>query len=191
MKRLQVPQHHSSGKLMRRLQGRLQLLVMGAWQEGTADLHSLLHLLADTKVQRMGIAMGIGQGAVGQGEGKSAVRLQEHFVCNSCQGFLGLPDWPAGPSFGLDASCILEGTSHFAGLLLAPAEGFGLQPRFFTLIVLILGHFWCSVVTYVTFSSDLNDFIKNLNFFYFFYPEILKKKIKQFKHLKKAKKLKR
>ena len=49
-----------TGPLMRRLQsyGRLQLLVMGAWQEGTADLHSLLDLLADTKVRRMGLAMG-------------------------------------------------------------------------------------------------------------------------------------
>ena len=49
-----------TGPLMRRLQGygRLHLWVMGAWQEGTKDLHSLLDLLADMKVRRMGLAMG-------------------------------------------------------------------------------------------------------------------------------------
>ena len=48
---------------MRRLQGYgpLHLWVMGAWQEGTADLHSLLDLLEDTKVRMMGLAMGIGR----------------------------------------------------------------------------------------------------------------------------------
>ena len=45
---------------------------------------------------------------------------------------------------------LLEGTARYAGLLKAPAEGFGLWPRLFlpyghkksiTLFVLILGHF--------------------------------------------------
>ena len=27
--------------------------------------------------------------------------------------------------------CTLEGTAHYAGLVLAPAEGFGLRPRLF------------------------------------------------------------
>ena len=59
----------------------------------------------------------------------------------------------------------LEGTAHYEGLLLAPAEGFGL--RFFqakkehlTLFWLTLGHFWHSVVTSVTFSSNLSNFEK-------------------------------
>ena len=67
---------------MRRLQGYgpLHLWFMGAWQEGTVDLHSLLDLLEDNKVRMMGLAMGIGQRAVGQGEGKSPLRLQEDYV---------------------------------------------------------------------------------------------------------------
>ena len=54
----------------------------------------------------------------------------------------------------------LEGTARYAGLLLAPAEGFDFRPRLFLAFgpkkelfmrfVLILGHFWCSVVTLVT-----------------------------------------
>ena len=36
---------------------------------------------------------------------------------------------------------VLEGKARYAGLLLAPAEGFGLQPRFFMLFLLILGNF--------------------------------------------------
>ena len=49
-----------TGPLVRRLlgYGRLQLLVMGSWQEGTKDLHSLLDLLADLKVKRLGLARG-------------------------------------------------------------------------------------------------------------------------------------
>ena len=56
------------------------------------------------------------------------------------------------------------------GLLLALAEGFGLRPRLFCplgkkelfiLFVLILGHFECSVVTSLTFSSNLINFEKN------------------------------
>ena len=65
----------------------------------------------------------------------------------------------------------LEGTARYAGLLLAPAEGFDLRPRLFLpfgpkkelfmLFVLILGHFWCSVVTSVSFSSSLSNFENN------------------------------
>ena len=33
---------------------------------------------------------------------------------------------------------ILEGAAHYAGLLLAPAEGFGLRPRFFSPSVVTL-----------------------------------------------------
>ena len=61
----------------------------------------------------------------------------------------------------------LEGTARYAGLLLAPAEDFGLRPRDFfalrgkkDLIMLfwpILGHLWCPVVTLVTFSSNLRE----------------------------------
>ena len=64
----------------------------------------------------------------------------------------------------------LERTVRYASFLLAPAEGFDFRPRFFfalwakkelfMLIVLILGHFWCSVVTSVTLSSNLNN-LKN------------------------------
>ena len=50
---------------------------------------------------------------------------------------------------------LLEGTARCAGLLLAPAEGFGLwlklffckTKKLFMLCVPILGHFWCSLVT--------------------------------------------
>ena len=56
---------------------------------------------------------------------------------------------------------ILEDTARYAGLLLAPAEGFGLRPRFFLpfgkkrayyAVWAHLGHFWWPVVTLVTFS---------------------------------------
>ena len=49
-----------TGPLVRRLlgYGRLQLLVMGSCQEGTKDLHSLLDLLADLIVRRLGLARG-------------------------------------------------------------------------------------------------------------------------------------
>ena len=66
---------------------------------------------------------------------------------------------------------LVEDTAHYAGLLLAPAEGFDLWPRAFLalwakkdLILLcwpILGHLWCPVVTLVTFSSNLSNFKKN------------------------------
>ena len=50
-----------------------------------------------------------------------------------------------------------------ASLFLAPAEGFGrgfcfalwAKKEIFTLFVLIIGHFQCSVVTFVIFSSNL------------------------------------
>ena len=48
---------------------------------------------------------------------------------------------------------VLEITDRYAGLLLAPAKGFGLRPRLFMLFWLILGHFWCSVVTSLTLTS--------------------------------------
>ena len=58
----------------------------------------------------------------------------------------------------------------FAGLLLAPAKGKSLWLKLFTLwakeyvftlFLLILGHFWCSVVTSVTFSGNLSNFKNN------------------------------
>ena len=65
----------------------------------------------------------------------------------------------------------LEDTARYAGLLLAPAEGFGLRPRLFfalrakkKLIMLfwpIFCNFWCPVVTLVTFSSNLSNFERN------------------------------
>ena len=46
--------------LVRRLEGHGRLLcwVMGSWQEASKDLHSLLDLLEDSKVQALGLAMG-------------------------------------------------------------------------------------------------------------------------------------
>ena len=60
----------------------------------------------------------------------------------------------------------LEDTARYAGLLLAPAEDFGLWLRLVgqELIMLFwatLGNFWCPVVTLVTFSSNLSNFEKN------------------------------
>ena len=60
------------------------------------------------------------------------------------------------------ALLLLEGTARYAGFLLASAEGFVLWLRLFTMIVLILGHFWCSVVTSVKLSCNLNTFENNL-----------------------------
>ena len=64
----------------------------------------------------------------------------------------------------------VEGMARHVDQLLAPAEGFDLCPRFFwlfgqrkgliMLFLPILGHFWCSVVTLVTFSSNLINFEK-------------------------------
>ena len=48
------------GPLVRRLEGHGQLLtwVMGAWQEGSKDLHDLLDMLADNKVAVLGLVRG-------------------------------------------------------------------------------------------------------------------------------------
>ena len=59
--------------------------------------------------------------------------------------------------------------ARYAGLLLAPAEGFGLQTRFFFALwakkelfmmswrlLWCFGDFWCRVVTVVTFSSNIS-----------------------------------
>ena len=65
---------------------------------------------------------------------------------------------------------LLEDTARYAGLLLAPAEGFGLWPRLFFVIWArrepvmmfwpILGKFGYSVVTLATFSSNLANLKK-------------------------------
>ena len=64
----------------------------------------------------------------------------------------------------------LEDTARYAGLLLAPAEGFGLWPRLFCpsgkkrayyAALAHFGNFWCPVVTLVTFSSYLSKFERN------------------------------
>ena len=87
----------------------------------------------------------------------------------------------------------LEDTARYAGLLLAPAEGFGLQPRHFfafraknDLIMLlwpIFGFFWCPVVTLVTLSSNLKNLVWNS-----LKSKIIKKKPKISKINKKIKK---
>ena len=50
----------------------------------------------------------------------------------------------------------LEGTAGYTGF--TPAEAFFLLLFWFT-----LGHFWCSEVTSVTFSSQLNIFLNTKN----------------------------
>ena len=56
----------------------------------------------------------------------------------------------------------IEGTARYAGLVLAPAEGFG-RGFFFALwskkelFLLVLGNFWCLVVTSVKFSSNYSN----------------------------------
>ena len=61
----------------------------------------------------------------------------------------------------------LEDTARYAGLLIAPSEGFSLQPRLFCpsgkkkgAYYSVLAHFWqlCPVATIVTFSSLLSNF---------------------------------
>ena len=49
-----------TGPLVRRLEGHGRLLtwVMGAWQEGSKDIHALLDLLAEAKVRSLGLARG-------------------------------------------------------------------------------------------------------------------------------------
>ena len=60
--------------------------------------------------------------------------------------------------------------ARYAGQLLASAEGFSFQLRLFLpfgqkkpymLFWTIVGPFWCSVVTLVTFSSSLDNVAKN------------------------------
>ena len=62
-----------------------------------------------------------------------------------------------------------EGTAHYAGLLGAPAEGFGLWPKAFfglwvkkvvMLCLLILGLVWCSIIISVTLIRNLSNFEK-------------------------------
>ena len=87
-------------------------------------------------------------------------------------------------------SLLLEDTARYAGLLLAPAEGFGLRPRAFFalrakkgLIMLfwpIFGNFLCPVVTLVTFSSNLSNFERNRK-----KPKKSKKNPKKFKKIQK------
>ena len=62
----------------------------------------------------------------------------------------------------------IEDAVRYAGTLLAPAEGFGQgffagKNKLFMLLKLILGIFWCSVVTSVTFSSNLRNFKQEKN----------------------------
>ena len=61
----------------------------------------------------------------------------------------------------------LEDTARYAGFLLAPTEGFGLVARLFfafcakkdlfIVFFFILGYFWCSVETSVTFNIYLRE----------------------------------
>ena len=61
----------------------------------------------------------------------------------------------------------LEDTARYAGLLLAPAEGFGLRPRLFLPFgqkradYAVLAHFWHFLVS----SSNLGNFCSNLSDF--------------------------
>ena len=64
LEKLDRKYHHTLpgqvGPLERRLQGygRLQCLVMGAFQEGSKDLHALLEVLADSRLRMKGLARG-------------------------------------------------------------------------------------------------------------------------------------
>ena len=64
MAKLDQKYHHTQpgqvGPLERRLHGygNLECLVMGAFQEGSKDLHSLLEVLADSKLRVRGLARG-------------------------------------------------------------------------------------------------------------------------------------
>ena len=66
-----------------------------------------------------------------------------------------------------DSLELLEGTARYAGLplsALAFGQGFFCpsgKKELLTLFVLMLGHFWCSVVTFVTLSSNSSNFEKN------------------------------
>ena len=63
---------------------------------------------------------------------------------------------------------VLEGTARYAGLLLAPAEGFSrgfvslrAKKELIMLFWPVFGNFWCPVVTLVTFSSNISNFERN------------------------------
>ena len=64
---------------------------------------------------------------------------------------------------------ILEGTASYAGILLAPAEGFGLRPMLFLpfwafyAVFAYFRPFWCSVVTSASLSSNLSNLEKRRN----------------------------
>ena len=66
--------------------------------------------------------------------------------------------------------CKLEDTARYAGLLLAPAEGFSLWPKLYLPFAqkipyyAVLPHFWrfwCPVVILVYFSGNLSNFERN------------------------------
>ena len=89
-----------------------------------------------------------------------------------CRLMLIFTKHPSNLNNGIIAILLLEGTASCAGLLLSPAEGFGLRPmifwsfgqkkKLFVLFLLILGHFQCSVVTFVTLNKILKKYLKNL-----------------------------
>ena len=77
-----------------------------------------------------------------------------------------------GPCHDFLSLGILEGTAHYTGLLLVPAESFNLWSRLFlpfgktksfNSVFVFLGNFRCLVVTSVTFSSNLSNFKKQTN----------------------------
>ena len=77
---------------------------------------------------------------------------------------------PDSCRLGLNFNRLLEDAARYAGLLLAPAEGFGLRPRLFLPFGPFgqknagLAHFcnfWCPLVTLVTFSSNICNFERN------------------------------
>ena len=92
--------------------------------------------------------------------------------------------------------------ARYAGLLIAPAEGFGLWPTLFValwakkeinmLFWTIFGNFWCPVVTLVTISSNISNFERNSkNQKYPKKIQNFKKKFKKSKSPKKSKKSKK
>ena len=94
------------------------------------------------------------------------------FTSSSCGGL-----WPPAEVYKASAlwadafyKSKLEGTARYAGFtssscggLRPPAKAFfalRAKKELFMLFWLTLGHFWCSVVTSVTFSSNLSNFFK-------------------------------
>ena len=75
--------------------------------------------------------------------------------------------------------------SPLRGLLLAPAEGFGLRPRLFCPNLV---HFWCSIVTSVMLSSNLSNFEKKSKIS-LQNTKISSKNFKKSNNLKKSKKI--